>query len=297
LLSLTIIFIQVDLSRYAKFFLVFGVLSAITLVVTFNPTISDRYVTQFKNHLIKKNTKEFMPYYLPMFKTAYKMFKEKKLIGFAPKSFRYYCSDERFVSFFPGPGIEIDNTLVKINKSWKEPRNLEVNEILVKVGDTIHKGSKLFSYNFTGGNKVHNYISDKKGLILTLNIKKKYLRYDEFATVKTFYSPNKIVLKKNACNTHPHNTYLQLLAETGLIGFLFVFLIFCYLLIILLKNTFNVIFFEKNRLSNIEVCILAGFFAVLWPITTSGNFFNNWLNIINYYPLGFYLYFHNKKKL
>ena len=41
------------------------------------------------------------------------------------------------------------------------------------------------------------------------------------------------------CGNHPHNTYLQLISETGIIGFGFVFLFFLYILISLLKNFFN----------------------------------------------------------
>ena len=37
------------------------------------------------------------------------------------------------------------------------------------------------------------------------------------------------------CGNHPHNTYLQLISETGIIGFGFVFLFFLYILISLLK--------------------------------------------------------------
>ena len=56
------------------------------------------------------------------------------------------------------------------------------------------------------------------------------------------------------------------------------------------KNFIQIYFFNKRNLSDLEICLLANFFIILWPLTTSGNFFNNWLNIISYLPLGIYLY-------
>ena len=43
-------------------------------------------------------------------------------------------------------------------------------------------------------------------------------------------------------------------------------------------------------MNGFEISILACFFSILWPLSTSGNFFNNWMNIISFFPLGFYLY-------
>ena len=37
-------------------------------------------------------------------------------------------------------------------------------------------------------------------------------------------------------------------------------------------------------------------FINLWPIIPSGNFFNNWLSMIYFYPIGFYLYFKYKNE-
>ena len=75
---------------------------------------------------------------------------------------------------------------------------------------------------------------------------------------------------------------MQLLAETGLVGFLFIFSLFVYLLYLLIV--------KKKSFSNSEICILVGFFVTLWPVITNGNFFNNWINLISFYPLGFLLY-------
>ena len=108
-------------------------------------------------------------------------------------------------------------------------------------------------------------------------------------------SPDKEYFFNISCNTHPHNFYIQILAEIGLIGFVFIFGIFTYLFYLLLKNLLYKYFKKKNLFSDSELCILIGLFMALWPLTTNGNFFNNWINLISFYQLGFLFYFFNIK--
>lgn len=89
-----------------------------------------------------------------------------------------------------------------------------------------------------------------------------------------------------SCNTHPHNFAFQLLAETGIAGFLFYLIFFLFVI----KDIFFS-FFLKSKNSN-YVIILSLIIAInLFPLVPSGNFFNNWLNILIYLPLGFYFFF------
>ena len=98
------------------------------------------------------------------------------------------------------------------------------------------------------------------------------------------------------CSTHPHNIYLQLLAETGMIGFLIIFYFFIATSYVLFKNTLVNFFTNKSYLSDKQSLIYISFFLTLWPIIPSGNLYNNWLNVIYYIPLVFYLNELNRKK-
>jgi O-antigen ligase len=94
----------------------------------------------------------------------------------------------------------------------------------------------------------------------------------------------------HSCDTHPHNFYVQLLAETGIIGFSFLFSAFAYVLYCAYRQFKSIILRQKRYLTDYQVCLLAGILITVWPLTTNGNFFHNWLIIVYSLPMGFYLH-------
>lgn len=97
--------------------------------------------------------------------------------------------------------------------------------------------------------------------------------------------------KVGICSTHPHNFLVQISSETGLIGLIFYVYIFCFLIFKLVKSI-NINASLKNKSSLIIISI--GMLVILFPFLPSGNFFNNWISIVNYYLLGIYFYSYDK---
>ena len=87
--------------------------------------------------------------------------------------------------------------------------------------------------------------------------------------------------------TRPNNcfyyTYIQLLAETGIFTFIIVFSIFLILIKNLILNLVN-----KKFISKYELCLMCSVLITIWPLATTGSFYNNWLSIIYFFPLGLF---------
>ena len=77
------------------------------------------------------------------------------------------------------------------------------------------------------------------------------------------------------CANHPHNYYLELLSEAGIIGTSWMIIFF----LILLKKSF---FYIKkyNQKTNAELILLLpviiNIFIEIWPVRSSGSFFTTW---------------------
>ena len=100
------------------------------------------------------------------------------------------------------------------------------------------------------------------------------------------------------CSLHPHNTYFQLLAETGLFSTIIFTLGFLHILYNLSKHFIIFVFQRKRFLNNYRIILSLTALIIFWPFSPAGNFFNNWVLILNSIPLGFYIneFFKVRKK-
>ena len=103
---------------------------------------------------------------------------------------------------------------------------------------------------------------------------------------------------EKSCSTHPHNTYLQLLSEIGLVGTLPILLLFFIVIITTINHLYYKIFRNRLLLSDYQICLFSCFLLTLWPLLPTQNFFNNWINVIYFLPVGFYLHsFNNNREI
>jgi O-antigen ligase len=105
----------------------------------------------------------------------------------------------------------------------------------------------------------------------------------------------------NSCSTHPHNYYLQLLAETGVVGTAPVITVFLLSIYYLMKSLAKNKFSRSNYFlinNDYRLFLILAIVINLWPFFPTLNFFNNWSSALMFLPAGFImheLYFKDKK--
>lgn len=97
------------------------------------------------------------------------------------------------------------------------------------------------------------------------------------------------------CSTHPHNSYMQLLAETGVITFTIYISLFFLICFSMFNHLWNMLLRKKVKYSDYQICLLTAIVLTLWPFAPTLNFFSNWINIIYFMPVGFFLHTINKE--
>ena len=150
--------------------------------------------------------------------------------------------------------------------------------------------------------KVYVFSHDHHGhYLLSLKIIRDYPIFGTGARGFRYLCRNKIYILENndGCSTHPHNTYLQIFTSNGIVGFSLLLFAFFYIVLEILKSRKKINLGNNfNKYETSKTILLAIILVNLWPFAPSGNFFNNWLSMLYFYPVGLYLYFKfkNEKK-
>jgi O-antigen ligase len=166
--------------------------------------------------------------------------------------------------------------LITLIKPSKRPINTDIVRYYSYEHENLsYTGLKAFQKNFLFGTGV-----------------KSFYFYCRDTIEKYQYNNNK---RKNrlVCSTHPHNTYVQILSEIGIFGFVLILFLFISILLINLK-----ILFKKNKNDLIKSYFFVNLSIIinLMPLIPSGSFFNNWISLMIFFPIGFLLYLRDNIK-
>lgn len=269
-------FILIKLNKKLKLLFVIIFFPLIFSSFYFVDNVYDRYfkqtIQQINFNFSNKNYFSNFLYYSHIYETAFKGFKDKIFLGQGGNSYRHYCAKKKFITF------------------KKSTRSINLQEIIEKPGTYNFSETIIPDKKYKKGDLFFKYLD--KNVLKSQFVKEdiEVAKYIQGSSILHYY------YYSNGCTSHPHNFLLQVLSELGLVGLVFYLIFFIYLLFSLFK-----IFFEKDNYNlnylNFKICLTIGLFSVLIPFLPSGNFFNNWLNMITFFPIGFYLFALKKNKI
>ena len=120
--------------------------------------------------------------------------------------------------------------------------------------------------------------------VSAFNIFKKYPIFGSgLKTFRTECKNKNYSQSELGCSTHPHNFYIQILSEVGILAFIFFVITYLYISKFIFKEL-NAS--QPSNLRKFEYILYLSFFVILFPLAPSGNFFNNWLSIMIFFSAG-----------
>ena len=245
--------------------------------------------------------------------TAWKIFMDHKFLGAGIKSFRDLCKLEVYskdiikdqlrqskdlVSFTDGEALVIRENISKRNfllifdKSIPPDITNYINQS--NFSPYFKLGSEKLNHFYTKGGATDEFNLIPRHLYLLPSNTRDLFLFFKVEHLNSFKVNKGQLLAKipkdqfvDGCNTHPHNTYLQLLSETGILSFLIVFTVFIFVLIGSLKYLIKSLSSNRDYYNGILMLNIC-FFINLFPFIPTGSFYNNYLSFIYFLPIGIY---------
>ena len=283
-------FFSIEKKYFFKIILI--VILKLFLLTIFYPKPLDRLYFHTKSQLFSesKNLLIFSDRHELHYITAYRVFKNFPILGGGANSFRYLCDKEPYST----------NDIIKNNIKNSIYSEDDGYVYYLKKNDLMEfKNFHLFFFfkkEYFEKNNISIYNSDKILELLKKDSAEYYyyrinpsqlltpIKYNNFDFVEKGSLLFMFYEFQNGCNTHPHHLFIQILAETGIIGFVFLLIFYLFIVKSLFTRLLKFITIGKNSK---DLIIYAYYFSFFFPLMPSGNFFNNYYSVLLYLPLTF----------
>ena len=192
---------------------------------------------------------------------------------------------QRYVRFFNEVGFA---DVLKKNK----------NETVKKIEENIENTNEETNETSKNKNRIESFFESNHGILYLSAIETWKTKpifgvgYKSYRTECAKIKTN----KKHVCSTHPHNYYLELLTETGLIGTILILSIIL-LLLKYIVNYINENIFNREKKIYILAPIIITFLLEIWPLKSTGAIFTTWNGTLFWIVLSFALTLRYKKNI
>jgi O-antigen ligase len=159
----------------------------------------------------------------------------------------------------------------------------EVYPVENKINDTVYETRNFFDSQW-GAHFLTGYEIFKNNSYFGIGLKQFKVECSSIA-----YENINSDFRSGRCSSHPHNLYIEMLAETGIISSL----IFVCLIVFFFIRCLKVLFNKKIKpyYNSYEYVLFVSFFVVnvftFFPIRSSGSFFSNFAGSLIWYNFSF----------